>query len=81
MLSPLLNIVFHTYGPVLSGIVAGLLYRAYFNRQVKSKIKGYQDDILRSNIKVFELEAINERLEKRLKEMEVCFSKDHIIMN
>lgn len=81
MLSTLLNIVLQDYAPVFSGICAGLVCKAYFNSRMKNKIKDYQNDILKSNAKIFELEALNEDLSKRLKEMEVYFSKDHIILN
>lgn len=66
---------------IISGIVAGLLCKAYFATRMKSKIKDYQNDIVNSQEKIIELEALNEKLQKRLKEMEDRFSKDNIIMN
>lgn len=81
MAAPLLNIMVQYSGPVFSGIVAGLMCRAYYAAQMKNKLKDHQKDFLKSQERIIELEALNERLEKRLKEMESYFSKDHIIMN
>lgn len=66
---------------IISGIAAGLVCKAYFATRMKSKIKDYQDDIIKSQERIKELEALNEKLEKRLKEMEDYFSKDSISMN
>lgn len=81
MLFPLLNILLQTYGPAVFGIAAAVLYKTYFNSYTRRKIKGYQDDILKSDAKIVELQAWNKDLSKRLKEMETYFSKDHISMN
>lgn len=81
MFSPLLNIVMQYGGSVLAGIVVGLVCKAYFIGQVQGKIKGYQSDIVKSHGKILELEAANDRLEKRIKELEGSFTKDRIFMN
>ncbi|MDQ6815423.1 MAG: hypothetical protein M3040_16945 [Bacteroidota bacterium] len=81
MFSPLLNIVMQYAGSVLAGIVVGLLCKAYFASQVQNKIRRYQSDIVKSHGKILELEAINGKLEKRIKELEGVFSKDQIFMN
>ncbi len=85
---PLLNIMLQYTLQILSGIAAGLLCKAYFATRLKSKIKDYQNDIInyqnditKSLEKIIELEALNKKLEKRLKEMENYFSKDSINMN
>lgn len=67
--------------PVLSGVVAGLLCKAYFKTQMQKKIKDYQNDLIKSQEKIIELQALNEKLQKRVQEMEGYFSKDRIIMN
>lgn len=66
---------------IISGIVAGVLYKAYFATRMKSKIKDFQNQIIKSEERIIQLEALNEQLEKRLKEMEDCFSRDSINMN
>ena len=81
MYSPLLNIVMQYGGPVLVGIIAGLICRAYFATQMQGKIRGYQGDIIKSHSKILELEAKNDQLEKRIKELEGTFIKDKIFMN
>ena len=77
----LLNIAAQHYGPVFSGIAAGLICKSYFAWQMQNKIKDYQKDIEKSREKVFELEALNDTLKKRLQDMEGYFSKDRISMN
>ena len=81
MVSPLLNIILQYGGSVLIGIVVGLIFKAYFASKVSDKIKGYQHDIVKSHAKILELEAKNDKLEKRLKEVEGVFNKDKIFMN
>ena len=76
MFSPLLNILMQYAGPVMAGIVVGLICKAYFASQMQGKIKGYQSDIVKSHSKILELEAKNDQLEKRVKELEGTFSKD-----
>lgn len=68
-------------GAVLAGIVAGLICKAYFAFQMQGKIKDYQGDIVKSHAKILELEAKNDKLEKRIKELEGSFTKDRIFMN
>lgn len=81
MFSPLLNIIMQYAGPVLAGIVASLIFKAWFAHQLQNKIRGYQSDIVKSHSKILELEAQNYQLEKRVKEMEGNFIKDRIFMN
>ena len=81
MFSPILNIVMQYAGAVLAGIVIGLICKAYFASQVQGKIKRYQGEIVKSHAQILELEATNDRLEKRLKEIEGKFSKDRLVMN
>lgn len=80
MLFPLLNIIQFPF-EIISGIIAGLICKAYFATQMKRKIKGYQNDITKSRERIIELEALNEKLIKRLQEMKDYFSKDSINMN
>ncbi len=68
-------------GAVMAGIVVSLICKAYFASQLQGKIKGYQSDIVKSHSKILELEAKNDQLEKRLKEVEGTFNKDKIFMN
>jgi len=75
MFSPLLNILFEYGGAVLTGILAGLLTKLFLASQTHRKIKGYQGEIVKSHAKILELEANNEKLEKRLKEMRLILAK------
>lgn len=81
MFSPLLNIAMQYGGAVLAGIVVGLICKAYFAGQMQNKIRGYQSDIVKSHSKILELEANNDKLEKRIKELEGSFIKDRLFMN
>ncbi|MCW3113950.1 MAG: hypothetical protein JWR18_2346 [Segetibacter sp.] len=81
MFSPLLNIVMQYGGSVLAGIVVGLVCKAYFASQMQDKIRGYQSDIVKSHARILELEATNDRLEKRIKDLEGSFVKDRLFMN
>lgn len=79
MTSPLLNILMQYGGAVIAGIVVGLLFKAYFASQIQKKMREYQSDIVRSHAKILDLEAENGQLSKKLKEMEVSFSRDKVI--
>lgn len=68
-------------GAVTVGIVVGLLFKLYFAAQVQKKIRGYQCDIVKSHSKILQLEEINERLEKRLNEVDRNFIKEQLFMN
>lgn len=81
MFFPPLNIMLLYGAQVASGIVAGLLCKAYFTTRLKSKMKECQTDMIKSRQRIVELEALNEKLIKRLHEMENYFSKDSINMN
>ena len=82
MYSPLLNIVWQYAGAVVTGIVVGLIFKAYFASQLQNKIKRYQGEIVKSHAKILELEAINDKLEKRIKEVEVPFVvKERFVLN
>lgn len=76
-----LTILIQYYAPVLTGVIAGLICKAYFVNKMQHKINDCEDDLMKAQEKVFELEALNEDLKNRLKEMENYFSKDRIIMN
>lgn len=80
MLFPSLNIIDFPI-EVLSGVIAGLICKAYFVTKMKSKLKNYQDDIIKSQERILELEDLNDKLEKRLKDLEGQFSKDRISLN
>jgi hypothetical protein len=81
MISPLLDIFVQYSGAVIVGLLVGLLCKAYFARQMHNKIEEYQGDIIKSHSKILSLESINEKLEKRVKELEGQFPKDRIFMN
>ena len=81
MFSPLLNVLMQYAGAVLVGILSGLICKAYFASQMHKKIHEYQGDILKSHAKILELEAKNDKLEKRLKESNKGFSKEYLFMN
>lgn len=76
-----LNLLIQYYSPVFFGVAAAVICKAYFANKMQNKIKDYENDLMKSREKVFELEIVNKDLQKRLKEMENYFSKDKIIMN
>lgn len=69
------------YAPVVAGVIAGLICRAYFADKMQNKIRKYENNLMKAHEKIVELEALNENLQMRLREMENYFSKDRIIMN
>jgi hypothetical protein len=69
------------FAPVLSGVIAGFICKAYFAAKMQNKIKDCQNDLMKSQEKVFELQTLNDNLENRLRELERYFSKDSISMN
>ena len=81
MFSPLLNIVTQYGGGVLAGLLTGLICKAYLVTRMQSKVREYQSDIVKSHSKILELEAKNDQLEKRLKEVDTSFTRDKIFMN
>lgn len=76
-----LNILIQYYGPVFFGVAAAVICKAYFANKLQNKIRDYENELMKSREKVFELEMVNKNLQERLKEMEDYFSKDRIIMN
>ncbi len=81
MISPLLDIFTQYGGSVIAGIIVGLFFKAFFARQVQAKIRGYQAEIVKSHSKILALEGQNDKLLKRIKELEGQFTKDRIFMN
>jgi hypothetical protein len=81
MFSPVLEIMYEYGGAVLAGILAGLLYKVYLTSQVHKKMKDYQGDIVKSHARILELEAENDQLLKRVKDVEKTFTKSHLFMN
>ena len=81
MISPLLDIFVQYSGAVIAGLLVGLICKAYFAYQMRSKIEEYQADIVKSHSRILTLDSINEQLEKRIKELEGSFPKDRIFMN
>lgn len=81
MISPLLDIFFQYGGAVAAGLAIGFICKVIVARQMQAKIHGYQGEIVKSHSRILSLEAYNDRLEKRLKEVENSFSKDALFMN
>ncbi|MDB5192618.1 MAG: hypothetical protein JWQ96_2181 [Segetibacter sp.] len=81
MISLLLSSAIQYGGAMLVGIIVGLLFKSFFASQVQKKIRGYQGDIIRSHARILELEALNDRLEKRLQGAETTFKNDLLVMN
>jgi hypothetical protein len=81
MVSPLLDIFVQYGGAAIAGIAVGLLSKVFFARQIQGKIRGYQSEIVKSHSKILLLESQNDRLEKRVKELEGQFSKERLFMN
>lgn len=80
MFFPLLTVINFPF-EIISGVIAGLICKAYFATRMKSKLKTYENDIIKSRERILELEDMNGKLEKRLKDLEGKFSKDSISMN
>ena len=81
MFSPLLNIVSQYAGAVIAGVLVALIFKAYFAAKVHKKIRGYQGEIVKSHSKILELEAINYRLEIKLRDGEKVYSNHKMVMN
>lgn len=81
MFSPILNVLMQYGGAVLLGIVVGLICKAYFASYYHKKIFEYEGDILKSHAKILELEARNDKLEKKVRESQKIYTKDFIFMN
>lgn len=81
MFTPLLNVIMQYAGAVAVGIFVGLMAKAYFASKFHNKIRNYQGEIVKSHEKILELEALNYRLEKKLKDIESAFIKEKLVMN
>ncbi len=81
MIYPLLEIFVQYSGAVVIGILVGLVFKAWFARQMHGKIQNYQGEIVKSHSKILRLEAENDTLAKRIKELEGKFVKNRIFMN
>lgn len=81
MTSPLLNIFMEYAGSVAAGILIGFCFKMYFAAKVQKKIRGYQGEIIKSHSRILQLDEINTRLERRIKELEHNLSRDRIYMN
>jgi cell division protein FtsL len=81
MISPLLDIVFQYGAAVVTGLAVGLVCKVIVARQMQTKIRGYQGEIVKSHSRILSLEAQNDRLDKKIKELEGKFSKEHLFMN
>lgn len=81
MFSPLINVLMQYAGSVLLGIIAGLVCKAYFASHYAKKIREYEGDILKSHAKILELEAKNDKLEKRIRENQRSMGRDYLVMN
>ena len=81
MFSPVLDILYEYGGAVLAGILAGLLCKVYFASQLHKKMRDYQGEIVKSHARILELEAENDQLQKRVKDVEKTFTKAHMFMN
>jgi hypothetical protein len=65
----ILTKLFLQYGaPLFAGVIVGFIFKLYFRKQSRSRIKEYQSEIARSHSRILKLEAINETLEKRLRD-------------
>ncbi len=81
MISPLLDIFVQYGGAAVAGVAVGLISKAFFLRQIQGKIRTYQSEIVKSHSRILLLESQNDRLEKRVKELEGQFAKDRLFMN
>ncbi len=75
MFYPLLEIFVEYSGAVVVGILVGLIFKAWFARQMHNKIRGYQEEIAKSHSKILSLEAENDSMAKRIKELESKFTR------
>jgi cell division protein FtsB len=81
MVSPLLNIVMQYGGIFLGAIIFGVTCKAYLASKVQVKIKRYQCEIVKSHAKILELEAENQQLENRIRDVEGTFIKNKLVLN
>jgi hypothetical protein len=81
MISPLLDIFFQYGGAVATGVAVGLLCKIFVARQMQAKIHGYQGEIVKSHSRILSLEAENDQMEKRIKQLEVTSSRELLFMN
>lgn len=81
MFSPLFETIASYAGAVVTGIIVAFIIKGYLANKLQNKIKGYQADIVKSHAKILELEELNDKLEKRLKEETASFLRDKVLMN
>ncbi len=82
MFSPLLiNIVIQYGGVFLGAIIFGVICKAYLASKVQAKIKRYQYEIVKSHAKILELEAENQQLLNKMRDVEGAFIKNKLVMN
>ena len=70
MISPLLDTCVQYGGSVGVGIAVALVSRLLIVRQTQSKMYDYQGQIVKSHSRILSLEAENDQLEKKIKELE-----------
>ena len=81
MISPLLELILQYVVPVTAGVMIGLFFKMYFAARVQKKIRGYQGEIVKSHSRILQLEEVNTRLERQLKERGAEFSSEQLFLN
>lgn len=81
MISPLLDIFFQYGGAVAAGIIVGLLCKVFFARQMQSKIRDYQSEIVKSHSQILSLQAEGDQLQRKIKDLETRLQRERLMLN
>lgn len=71
----LANTLYLYAGAVGLSIIIGVLIKVFYAQQTKGKFKEYQSEIAKSHSRILKLEVLNEKLQKRLNEVENASSR------
>ena len=81
MISPLLDIFFQYGGAVVAGIIVGLFCKVFFARQMQSKIRDYQSEIVKSHSKILTLQEEEDQLQRKIKDLETRLKRERLILS
>jgi cell division protein FtsB len=70
-MSTILSTLLPIYGGAISiAVVSSIVIKIYFQSKAQQKMKEYQHQIVRSHSQILKLEAHNEKLERRIAQLE-----------
>lgn len=69
------NTLYLYAGAIGVSIIMGILIKVFYAQQTKVKFKEYQGEIAKSHSRILKLEVLNEKLQKRLNEVENTSSR------